>query len=79
METVPVCVDVNPAYPDASGYGPAIPPIDGLGSAVVLEAAFSGERSFGIGVQPAASRQTKEWDARLTAIAFELFLLQNAL
>ena len=77
METVPVCVDVNPAYPGVSGWEAEIPPIDGVGSAVVFEAAFNSERGVGIGLQPAASRPTKKWDAPFTVIAFERFLLQN--
>ncbi len=47
------------------GCGAEIPPIHDFGSAVVFEAATDGEQGVGIGLQPAASRPTKKWDAPL--------------
>ena len=46
-----------------SRCGAEIPPTDDFGSAVVFEAASDGEQGVGIGLQSAASRPTKKWDA----------------
>ena len=42
------------------GYGAEVHPIDDFGSAVVFDAAFSGEQGVGVDFQPAAARLTKK-------------------